>query len=574
MTTRWLILSVLLALSTAAVAGPDTTPALGKPVPSLLSLPDTPLGRHFSYLREERDAMGLAEAMRARRDGRFQASEREVLGFGIGAPPVWVFLRLDNPTSLPQPRRIAIGQAWLDRIEVYLVRDGTVAASWITGDEIPGMPLLDDALGYVFDFSFPPGVTELYVRAATKDPLVLNLGLHTPQAAAVLAKTRHYGYGLLYGFLLALTGYNLMLYAGLRQKSQLLYAIYLLSFVGLNASYTGRGATWLWSDAPEVQRYVILVFMVLFTHSGLRFAEFFLDLARQAPRLRNVVRGGYWAALIGIGLLVALDMHEGAAWFAFVVITLFIFGMVGLGIIMVRKEYPAARYFLIAALSAMFGTALTDFTVLGILPFSVVSFHGMEIGVMLEATLLALALAYFVRVQVSEREQAQQLARTDPLTQMCNRRAFTELAEPLFETAGRHGRPLSVVMIDLDHFKGLNDHHGHAVGDKALVALGGLLRETARRGDTVARWGGEEFVLLLPETGLNDAAMLAERLRERITLLRLDRMPKLALSASLGVAERGEHESLEKLIADADTALYQAKSLGRNRVCLAQTASA
>lgn len=556
-----LLLSLLLPQAIAAT-----------PVLSLQSLPDSPLGRQLTYLQEGATPLSLPEAIQAAREGRFLASARDVLGFGIGSPPVWVHLRLGNASPDPLPRRLTIGQAWLDRIDVHLVHDGTVTARWATGDETRGMPYLDDALGYVFDLPIPTGSSELFIRVSTHDPLVLNIALHSPEAAIALAKKQHYGYGLLYGFLLALVGYNLMLYAGLRQKSQLLYALYLLMFIALNLAYTGRGAVWLWPDAPWFQRYVILILMVMFTHSGLRFAESFLGLAEHAPRLGRAVRIAWWAGPLGILALAALDWHEAAAWFAFVVVTLFVFTMVALGGAMVRQGHRAARYFLVASLSAMVGAGLTDFTVLGILPFNAATFHGLEIGIMLDATLLALALAYFVRVQVSERERAHLLARTDPLTQLFNRRAFLDLAEPLFETARRHNRPLSIIVLDLDHFKALNDRHGHTAGDQALIALGQLLLQTARRGDVVARWGGEEFLVLLPETGLDAAAVLAERLRENVSNLRIVPAPELALSASLGVAECSGCTDLTGLIADADAALYHSKSRGRNCISVANLA--
>lgn len=566
MIARWLMaLAIVLTLPGALARTPAAL--------SVLSPPDTPLGGHLTFLQEDSGPLSLPDAMRAQREGRFRTTGREVLGFGIGSLPLWVHLRLDNPASTPLPRRLGIGQSWLDRIEVNLVQGKEIIAHWITGDAIAGMPYLDDALGYGFDLVLPPGESELLIRVATDDPLVLNISLHTPQAATARARLHHYGYGLLYGFLLALVGYNLMLYAGLRQRNHLLYAVYLLTFIALNIGYTGHGAAWLWADAPGFQQYVVLVLMVLMPSAGLRFAESFLNLARHMPRTARAVRFAYWTGPLGIAVLTVLDRHEAAAWFAFVAVALFVVTMVALGVATVRLGYPAARYFLIASLAAMIGAALTEFTVLGTLPFTPLTYRGAEIGMMLDATLLALALAYFVRVQVNERELADRLARIDPLTHLLNRRAFVELAGPLFETARRHRRPLAAIMLDLDHFKALNDQHGHNAGDEALALLGQLLLQTARRGDVVARWGGEEFLMLLPETGLDAATALAERLRESVAQLRPSLAPGAALGASLGVAVLGEHASVDTLIAEADAALYQAKSQGRNRVCVAARAA-
>ena len=138
---------------------------------------------------------------------------------------------------------------------------------------------------------------------------------------------------------------------------------------------------------------------------------------------------------------------------------------------------------------------------------------------------------------------------------------------PLWNTAKRNRRPLSAMMVDIDFFKKINDTHGHAMGDKVLQAVSGLLAEACRSSDFAARWGGEEFIILLPETYGEQAGVLAERLRTRIEEMRLGTLRKpIQLSASFGIAERGAHESLDQLINDADEWLYRAKEAGRNRV--------
>lgn len=163
------------------------------------------------------------------------------------------------------------------------------------------------------------------------------------------------------------------------------------------------------------------------------------------------------------------------------------------------------------------------------------------------------------------------LASTDPLTGLLNRRRFMELALHEHMRACRYGRPLSVILIDLDHFKQVNDSHGHRMGDAVLRTAADML-EAGRRGpDLAARFGGEELVLLLPETALAGAAELAERLRLSLAAARtsLDGV-EVGVTASLGVAGwRGASESLDSLLHRADTALYAAKNSGRNKVIVA-----
>lgn len=167
--------------------------------------------------------------------------------------------------------------------------------------------------------------------------------------------------------------------------------------------------------------------------------------------------------------------------------------------------------------------------------------------------------------------QLREMRDTDELTGLRNRRAITALAETELARAAREMRPLSVVMLDIDHFKQVNDTYGHQAGDQALCLVAGTVSKNVRLYDVVGRWGGEEILLLLPGTTYSQALMVAERVRAAIAAipLGLQEGQSVALTASLGVASRapGDVTNLETLVASADMALYHAKSNGRNCVC-------
>lgn len=166
-------------------------------------------------------------------------------------------------------------------------------------------------------------------------------------------------------------------------------------------------------------------------------------------------------------------------------------------------------------------------------------------------------------------EMLKQLSDTDPLTHIYNRRYMMNMLEKEILRAERKGTHLSLVMIDLDHFKHVNDKYGHQGGDQVLAALAALSRSGLRSYDFVARYGGEEFVMTLPETTHEDALMIAERLRLRIQLHPYTGSLKgLSTTASMGVATYPANfiTSLSDLIREADDAMYRAKAAGRNRV--------
>jgi diguanylate cyclase (GGDEF)-like protein len=162
---------------------------------------------------------------------------------------------------------------------------------------------------------------------------------------------------------------------------------------------------------------------------------------------------------------------------------------------------------------------------------------------------------------------AEELARTDDLTGLKNRRAFYELGELTLGQAKRYGHPLCVVMLDIDRFKRINDTWGHAAGDEAIKAVAKAIRQTVRATDISGRVGGEEFAVLLPETTAEEAAAQAERLRQAIAGLCLHQAAdEIPFTCSLGVAEGDGESSLDRLMGRADQALYEAKVQGRNRV--------
>jgi len=170
--------------------------------------------------------------------------------------------------------------------------------------------------------------------------------------------------------------------------------------------------------------------------------------------------------------------------------------------------------------------------------------------------------------QAFDLELARRLANTDGLTGLYNHRHLQERLRQEVDRARRYGRPLSLIMADLDHFKAFNDRLGHPRGDQALIEVAHTLRQVSRSSDVAARYGGEEFILILPETPAVEAMVVAERTRQCVEALRLG----TPLTVSLGVAAFRDGQSQEALIEAADAALYESKRRGRNRVCLAETA--
>jgi diguanylate cyclase (GGDEF)-like protein len=168
-------------------------------------------------------------------------------------------------------------------------------------------------------------------------------------------------------------------------------------------------------------------------------------------------------------------------------------------------------------------------------------------------------------------EKVERMAVTDPLTELYNRRRFEIVVDREFTRTQRYTSPLSCLMLDIDHFKSINDEFGHRTGDHVLRGLAGIITKNIREVDTAARWGGEEFVILMPETEKNSAMVPATRILEQTSAEAFGELAAGQITVSIGVACSPDPEipSGERLIDTSDLAMYEAKRKGRNRIELA-----
>ncbi|GGM98546.1 GGDEF domain-containing protein [Thermus composti] len=243
-----------------------------------------------------------------------------------------------------------------------------------------------------------------------------------------------------------------------------------------------------------------------------------------------------------------LGLSPAAYWVPFVYFSAFLF-------------FPAQRALNLARLYLLL---LFLLAVLGALRGHFQPAHLNALAQFFGANLAYTALLYLLTSLREGYREVQAEAHTDFLTGLPNRRYLDLLLPQELTRAKRYGRPLSLVLLDLDGFKAVNDLHGHEVGDRVLQALAQCLKAHLRRSDRAVRLGGEEFTLLLPETPLPQALRLAERLRQAVEVIAVP--PVARITASFGVAEAGPTDTPLTLLRRADEAMYRAKRKGKNRV--------
>ncbi|MGB7648393.1 MAG: GGDEF domain-containing protein [Pseudomonas fluorescens] len=357
-------------------------------------------------------------------------------------------------------------------------------------------------------------------------------------------------------------------------RTDRLHQLFRQSFAAIFGSYLGAGMLcWLCWD--RFDHTVMRTWLVVLGVTSLLRLKMFMDWFRCANSLRTPARWErrYWVTLMlsaatwGIGALAVMPPDDRVSQ---VLVILFAVGMS----VSAVSCYSAYRYMTLGSMSLVLLPS-TLWLLLQPSPMQV----GVAIAVLVFSTFVvsatrklsdALEKAFRLTRQMERAHTiSTRAAQTDELTGLMNRRAFFEHAHLLYAQCRQHRQPLSALMLDMDHFKAINDTYGHQAGDQVLRQVGGVISASFRQADVYGRLGGEEFAVLLPNTTLETAQGIAEQLITAIAGLASE--PVQGLTASLGVATtRSPDQDLHSLMNSADKALYRAKAMGRNQVVVAE----
>ncbi|MHA4967934.1 GGDEF domain-containing protein [Pseudomonas extremorientalis] len=357
-------------------------------------------------------------------------------------------------------------------------------------------------------------------------------------------------------------------------RTDRLHQLFRQSFSAIFGSYLGAiMLSWLCWDRFDHQ--VILVWLLALAASTLLRLKMFMEWFRcpNAERTPDRWERRYWITLMlsagiwGFGALAVMPTDDRLSQ---ALVMLFTVGMS----VSAVSCYSAYRYMTLGSM----GLVLFPCTLWLLFQPSPMQI-GVAIAVLVFSTFVvsatrklsdALEKAFRLTRQMERAHNiSTRAAQTDELTGLMNRRAFFEHAQVLYEQCRHNRQPLCALMMDMDHFKEINDTYGHQAGDQVLRQIGGVISASFRQADVYGRLGGEEFAVLLPNTSLETARAIAEQLIKAISSL--SSAPVHGLTASLGVAStHAQDQDLQGLMNTADKALYRAKALGRNQVAVAE----
>jgi len=533
----------------------------------------------------------------------WQPVPNNAASFGYSQSAFWIKQRIFNSDPSNRDWLIAMSYPVIDWIDIYYVKEGTLATSYHSGDMLPFHQRPIDHRNFLFPLELEQGeAITLYVRIQSAGNVKAPLNAWTEQGYQRYSETMVTLQGVFIGALVVMMLYNGFLFVSIRDNSYAFYVGFLFFELLSISEYNGFNYQFLWPNSPGWNTVALPFFMSGLILFGCLFVNVFLQLKKVAP-IHNKLLNGV-SIIASLCLVASLTLEYRVLIPPIVGFT--IFAVVYAFYLSARlwyKGYKAARFVTIAWAALLLSGLVLLISTTGLIQGNAIIDSAVQICSILEVSLLSIALGDRINLErqaktfaqkalmetqrqanntleqsVQERtselktanEKLKLINTLDPITGLKNRRYFTRHLEQEYKRAHRAQKPVSVFMIDIDHFKNINDTCGHQAGDGCIIAVANTLTSVVRRpSDAVARYGGEEFTIILPDTNKEGAINVAERLRESIESLQLSFNGKnISLTVSIGIHSEVPADNFdeEKALGLADQALYHAKETGRNRV--------
>lgn len=395
------LLTFLLMPTVAANATPIT----------LDGTPSYKLTRQVDILEDPGGALTIADVSSPAFQTRFQPSGRDNLYFGFTASAIWFRVLVANPAAPPFDMLLGTDFTHLDHVSFYALRpDGGFAERKAGLVEVPEKSVIAGQ-SFIFPFQAGKGETALYLRAKTDTTFMTPFTLWSENAFHNRQKTEWLLYGLNFGVLFAILCYNLFMFISLKEKSSIVYVLYLSSWIFENLVFNGFAHAYLWPESLWWSKHSILFAVMYVESTGIIFTRVFLNSRLTAPRVDRLMIGYLWAC--GAMIVLSLTWPNYTQLHMIIVCTALVYPplLAAAGIVALKDGLRAARFFLLAWVSSIAGIVVYGLVHLGVIPFSALTSHAMDVGVCVEAILMSVAISEAIKDRTAairgEKEVAQ-----------------------------------------------------------------------------------------------------------------------------------------------------------------------
>ena len=486
-------------------------------------------------IKDETGEKSVEEVMRAVGSGDRISPDREVFSPGYSKAAYWFVVPLENSQTSPLKRLLILNPSWLDDVRLTLTDARGSVQTFAGGDTHPFAQRSEPYRRSNFLLNLPPGRSTLAVRIATRDPFWVGLSLMKPDVFNELAASESLYFGLVYGAMLALFLFHLVLYLSSRERAYLAYCAFLAAFLAMHATYNGHAFRWLLPEFPEVSNWAHSVLIYLYCFQGLIFAMVFLDLKEKLPAaylwtrrllyvmglsfVASALLGGYRAQVI-----------SSVLWVVVFAVTAFTLALLSL-----QRRNAAARFYLSGSAAGLVGSSITALTSMGVIPYSFWTFRAVDFGMLLDAIMLSLALS-------ARLAQAQRLER---LRRFFSPTVADQLLSATSEELYRpHHREIVVLFLDLRGYTAFTETHGADEVMRILgefhAAMGELI---AAYEATLERFAGDGMMIFLndpveiPDPAAKAGLMALEMQARFQEINKMWQQRNYSLSMGIGIAQ-------------------------------------
>lgn len=596
-------------------------PALGQAASlSLLPSDSALLPGPAMHVWADPDGLADIHSVRQLPASAWQPVARRDASFGYSGYAYWLRFTVHNPADGPINWVLLVGNSLLDTLDAYGLDDGRV---YQAGDQRPFQQRWVDHRQLVLPFSLAAGETrELILRMQTDGSANLSASLMSAETFNRHEQRMLLLQGLFFGALLVMMIYNLSIFIITHDRNYLWYSLFVASFSLYQFIQLGFALQWFWPESLAWQQMSFPFSSALATLFGVLFTYGVLDLKNQHPAYRWICRGLIGSSLLVMALALVAPYLVALIGSFVLLLVCAIFGCIFTALRW-RDGYRPAKLFALGWSALIIASLFSVLSGTGLIANSQLTLHAQQIGSLFELVIFSIALGSRIRQAQSDYQLAQvrlfanehqlrmeqaksldlqqqineglearvaertaslqqalqdlssanrqlaELSRRDNLTGLLNRQALNDELERMLAQAKRSQQPIAMLMMDLDHFKKVNDQHGHLVGDACLQHAALRMQQRMRGNDLLVRFGGEEFAAVLCDTDQSGALGLAEQLRTDLASHPcVHQGLSIDLSLSIGVYALIPDSSSdrEQLLRHADQALYRAKAAGRNKV--------